>query len=198
MFEFRSNGEFHPLRHQRDFILQEPAEKLQVPIGREKGNQRAIFHPILHQPIASAIDDSLSFATSKAVLKIEIVGFEVFGQLVGNIAPGAVKIHLHLQLRFLRKHMRPAAQRVLSIHLGVRQPTLQSARIKIALKRQCIGIARIPIRAKAALRHVPSVGSVVPVGKNRVVAIKTLAIDAVEKIRADGAAVTDRAKILQQ
>src|SRR5437879_9285868 len=90
------------------------AEKLQVPVGREKGNQRGIFHPILHQPITSAIDEGSSFATSKAVLEIEIVGFEVFGQLVGNVARGAVKIHLHLQLRFLRKHMRPAAERVVS------------------------------------------------------------------------------------
>src|SRR5436189_103241 len=140
----------------------------------------------------------LSVAPRKAVLNIEIVGLEIFCKLVWNMEPGAVKIHLHLQLRLLRKRMRPAAQRVLSIHGGVSHRTLFVARIKIALKRQRIGIARIPIRPKAALRHVPSVRSVVPIGKNRVVAIKTLAIDAVEKIRADGAAVTNRAKILQQ
>ena len=84
------------LGQQRDFILQERAEELEIAIGRQQEEPGGvdIANVVGHETIASSPDDLLTLANREAMLEVQIIRVEFFDEACGNAAKGAIPVQL--------------------------------------------------------------------------------------------------------
>ena len=105
MFDLRAQRQVQPVFHQGDLILHKPAEPLPRDAGREKSQNGAVAHIVLDQPVAESPDEVMPLAEGKSMLKIDIVGVEVFGKHVRDAPVGAIVIHLQFEIRVFGKRV---------------------------------------------------------------------------------------------
>src|SRR5439155_21210973 len=206
VLELGSHGDPEAVRDEREFVLHEGAEEVEIPVGRIEPDARNALGPIAVETVAEAPDDCLPRGQPVSVLEIEVAG--VLDLEEARVAAvRMVIVRLEREVRARAEAARPAAEKVGAREVGVlgqdgpeggpedrhRGPLPALPRIDVSLNAERIARARVPVRPESALPRPPGV----VLGAARIeagVTVEPLAVAPIVEVLADAPPVADAAE----
>src|SRR5881628_2594322 len=99
VFDFCSDCHPEPVGKQSDIVLQETAVKSRRKVRRQECQGRRVLDVVIRIPESQSPDKAMTWRRRQAMLKIEIIGVQVFSKSSGDIPMCLVEILLDLYFR---------------------------------------------------------------------------------------------------